>query len=283
MQQHSNPSLLNYTIYLQPKTTQWVTFIHGAGGSSIIWYRQIKAFNEHYNVLLIDLRGHGNSKHKPTTNSLSFDEVVGDIIDVINHLEIQTSHFVGISLGTIVIRQLADTHPHRVDSLTMAGAIMRLNIRSQILMRFGMISKSFIPYMWLYRFFAYIIMPRKNHKKSRQLFIQEAKKLTQPEFIRWFSLSAQVNPLLKKLRAATNAMPCLYLMGSEDAMFLPSIQKLVLQNPVNSTLVIAANCGHVVNIDSPEFFNQQCILFINEAVKNLSSTTVAITEKLTNI
>lgn len=269
MQQTPNPCLLSYNIYLQPKTTQWVTFIHGAGGSSVIWYKQIKAFNEHYNVLLIDLRGHGNSKQQPTTNALSFNEVVEDIMDVINHVGIQTSHFVGISLGTIIIRQLAEIHPHRVDSLTMAGAIMRLNVRSQILMRFGMISKSFIPYMWLYCFFAYIIMPRKNHKKSRQLFIQEAKKLTQQEFIRWFSLSAQVNPLLKKLRLANNAMPCLYLMGSEDAMFLPSIQKLVLQNPVNSTLVIAANCGHVVNIDSPEFFNKQTILFIESVIKAL--------------
>ncbi len=270
MRQYSNPSLLNYNIYLQPITSQWVTFIHGAGGSSIIWYRQIKAFSEHYNVLLIDLRGHGHSKHKPTTSSLSFNEVVEDIIDVINHLGIQTSHFVGISLGTIIIRQLADKHPHRVDSLTMAGAIMRLNVRSQILMRFGMLSKSFIPYMWLYRFFAYIIMPRQNHKKSRQVFIQEAKKLTQQEFIRWFNLSAQVNPLLKKLRSAKHAMPCLYLMGSEDAMFLPAIQKLILQNPINSNLIIAANCGHVVNIDCTDFFNEQCILFIDRVIKDFT-------------
>ncbi len=272
MPQYSNPNLLSYSTYLQPKTTQWVTFIHGAGGSSIIWYKQIKAFNEYYNILLIDLRGHGNSKQPPTTNSLSFNEVVEDIIAVINHLNIQTSHFVGISLGTIIIRQLASTHPHRVDSLTMAGAIMRLNVRSQILMRFGMISKSFIPYMWLYRFFAHIIMPRRNHKKSRQLFIREAKKLTQQEFIRWFSLSAQVNPLLKKLRSAKNTMPCLYLMGSEDAMFLPSIQKLVLQNPTNSSLVIASNCGHVVNIDRADFFNEQSILFINKTIQGFTKT-----------
>ncbi|MFC4230504.1 alpha/beta fold hydrolase [Parasediminibacterium paludis] len=267
MHQNSNPCLLSYNIYKKPKTTQWVTFIHGAGGSSIIWYKQIKAFHEHYNILLIDLRGHGNSKQQPTTDTLSFNEVVEDIINVINYLNIPTSHFVGISLGTIIIRQLADMHPSRVYSLTMAGAIMRLNVRSQILMRFGMLSKSLIPYMWLYRFFAFIIMPRKNHKTSRQLFIREAKKLSQQEFIRWFRLSVQVNPLLRKLRTAKNAIPMLYLMGSEDAMFLPSIQKLVLQNPSNSCLMIAANCGHVVNIDNPDFFNEQCISFIGSVIK----------------
>ena len=214
-------------------------------------------------MLLIDLRGHGNSKNKTNNNTYTFENVAQDIVAVIDHLGIQLSHFVGISLGTIIIRQLAANHPHRVDSLTMAGAIMYLNLRAQILMNVGMFSKSLIPYMWLYRFFAHIIMPRRNHKKSRQLFIHEAKKLTQIEFIRWFRLSTEVNPLLKKLRAETTAMPCLYLMGSEDAMFLPSIKRLVKNNPTNCNLIIAANCGHVVNIDKPDFFNQKVIGFIN--------------------
>jgi len=263
MHQYSEANLLSYTTYLHPKTTKWVTLIHGAGGSSIIWFRQIKFLNAHYNVLLIDLRGHGNSKHKPTTNSLTFDEVVQDIIDVLNHLKIASSHFIGISLGTIIIRQLAATHAKRVDGLIMAGAIMQLNIRSQLLMQLGMFSKSFIPYMWLYRFFAFIIMPRHNHKKSRAMFIREAKKLTQQEFIRWYRLSTQVNTVLKKLRSNIAAMPCLYLMGKEDAMFLPSIQKLVTKQPINNKLIVVPNCGHVVNIDQPDLFNNYTIAFLN--------------------
>ena len=213
--------------------------------------------------MLIDLRGHGDSKNKTNTNTYTFENVAQDIVDVLDHLGIKSSHFVGISLGTIIIRQLAASKPHRVDSLTMAGAIMHLNLRAQILMRIGMFSKSLIPYMWLYRFFAHIIMPRRNHKKSRELFIQEAKKLTQIEFIRWFKLSTEVNPLLKKLRAETTTMPCLYLMGNQDAMFLPSIKSLVKNNPTNCSLVVAPNCGHVINIDRPDFFNEQTILFIN--------------------
>ena len=52
---------------------------------------------------------------------------------------------------------LAENHPERVSSMIMGGAIMKLNIRSQILMRLGNIVKSVIPYLWLYRFFAFII------------------------------------------------------------------------------------------------------------------------------
>ena len=40
-------------------------------------------------------------------------------------------------------------------------------------------------------------MPKANHKQSRLFFINEAKKLYQKEFIKWFKLTAEINPLLK--------------------------------------------------------------------------------------
>jgi len=53
--------LLSYTIYNHPTSTEWVTFVHGAGGSSSIWFKQIRFFQKDFNVLLLDLRGHGKS------------------------------------------------------------------------------------------------------------------------------------------------------------------------------------------------------------------------------
>ena len=36
--------MLNYTTYRSKEDKPWVTFIHGAGGSSTIWFKQIKSF-----------------------------------------------------------------------------------------------------------------------------------------------------------------------------------------------------------------------------------------------
>ena len=141
--------------------------------------------------------------------------------------KIKSSHFVGISLGTILIRQIAEMYPTRIKSMVMAGAIMKLNVRSQILMRFGNVFKSLVPYLWIYRLFAYIIMPKKNHKESRSLFVREAKKLYKKEFMRWYKLTADLNPLLRLFRQIDIKIPTLYLMGSEDYMFLPSIEKFL--------------------------------------------------------
>ncbi len=256
--------MLNYTTYIHPKNTQWVTFIHGAGGSSSIWHKQLRAFKAEYNIIVLDLRGHGKSNIalKDIVNpKYTFDVITADIIELIDYLKVEKSHFIGISLGTILIRNLAEKHPNRVESMILAGAIMKLNFRSQLLIKLGDTFKSVVPYMLLYKFFAFIIMPRKNHKQSRMLFVREAKKLCQKEFIRWFKLTSEISPLLRVFRENDINIPTLYMMGEEDHLFLPSIQKLAKEH-VSSQVFVVSNCGHVVNVEQPLIFNTKSIQYL---------------------
>jgi len=212
----------------------------------------------------LDLRGHGNSKHKlkeAFKEKYTFDAITHDIIEVIDHLKIKTSHFTGISLGTILIRNLAEKYPERVKSMIMGGAIMKLNLKSQFLMRIGMLFKSVVPYLVLYKLFAFIIMPKKNHKKSRLIFVNEAKKLYQKEFVRWFKLTSEINPLLHFFRTKDIKIPTFYIMGEEDHLFLPAIKK-VAKTQIKASLFVVKSCGHVVNIEQANIFNQKAIQFI---------------------
>ena len=256
--------MLHYSTYTNSKSKPWVTFVHGAGGSSSIWFKQIREFSKHFNVLMVDLRGHGKSKRSflnAFKKKYTFTSLAQDIVEVLDKEKIKSSHFVGISLGTILIRQIAETYPKRIKSMVMAGAIMKLNVRSQILMRFGNLFKSIIPYLWIYRLFAYIIMPKKNHKESRLLFVREAKKLYKKEFMRWYKLTSDLNPLLKLFRQIDIKIPTLYLMGREDYMFLPSIKQISKSQKL-SQLSVVENSGHVVNVDQPIEFNNRAISFI---------------------
>lgn len=256
--------MISYNTHIHNTSIKWVTFVHGAGGSSTIWYKQLREFKKHFNVLLLDLRGHGNSKPNlkdAFKDKYTFDNITEDILEVINYEKIEISHFIGISLGTILIRNLAEKHPHRVESMIMGGAIMKLNLRSQILMKLGVILKSIVPYLWLYKFFAFVIMPNKNHKESRLLFVREAKKLYQKEFIRWFKLTSEINPLLHFFRTVDIKIPTLYVMGAEDYLFLPTIKQIV-QDHKSSELIVVQNCGHVVNVEQPQFFNDTVIEYL---------------------
>jgi len=57
-----------------------------------------------------------------------------------------------------------------MQSMILAGAIMKLNVRSQVLIKLGDIFKSVIFYMLLYTFFEFIIVLRKDHRHSHLLF-----------------------------------------------------------------------------------------------------------------
>ncbi len=257
--------MINYTIYENKNSSQWVTFVHGAGGSSSIWFKQIRDFKNHFNILLLDLRGHGESKSSLKTafkNNYTFSSLANDILEVLDHLKIEKSHFIGISLGTILIRQVAEMHPTRVQSMVLGGAILKMNFRSQVLMRLGNMFKYVLPYLVLYQFFAFVIMPNKNHKQSRLLFINEAKKLYQKEFIRWFRLTAEINPILRLFRQVELNIPTLYVMGDEDYMFLPSVRQVVESHYKSSKLFVVEKCGHVVNVEQPAIFNKNVISFL---------------------
>jgi len=258
--------MLYYKQHISDPKKDWVVFVHGAGGSSSIWFKQIKAFNKFFNVLLVDLRGHGKSKdllQKYYEENYSFELISRDILEVLDHLHIEKAHFVGVSLGTIIIRSIAEVEPGRVKSAILCGAITRLNIRSRFLVFLGHTFKKIVPYMWLYRFFAWIIMPKKRHAKSRNLFIREAKKLYQKEFLRWFKLTNQVNPLLRYFKEKDLEVPMLYVMGSEDYMFLPPA-KTIVEKHKNAFLEVVNNCGHVCNVEKPREFNNRSISFINK-------------------
>ncbi len=259
--------MLHYKTYeLDDSSAPWVVFVHGAGGSSSIWFLQIKEFISHFNVLLVDLRGHGKSKglmaHKEERH-YDFEDITRDIIEVLDSLKIEKAHFIGISLGTILIRNLSEIAPERVSSMVMGGAIIRLNIRAKVLVTLGNMFKRFVPYMWLYSFFAWIIMPRERHKKSILLFVNEAKKVAQKEFMRWFRLTYEITPLLKYFEEKDTAIPTLYLMGEEDHMFLPAVRYIITKH-TNSWLEVIVNSGHVCNVDQPREFNARAIAFLKK-------------------
>lgn len=216
-------------------------------------------------MLVVDLRGHGKCKITTSPNQYTINLVSKDIIDVLDEVGIEKAHFVGISLGTILIREIAEVYPNRMESMVLAGAVIRLTPRLHFLIGFANACKKFVPFMWLYLLFAWILMPKKAHEKSRSLFVQEAKKIKQKEFLRWLTLTGNIAKYLIKINEKESDIPCLYIMGEEDYVFLEPVKRLVKQFR-NTELSILQDSGHVCNVDQAQKFNDISLNFLKNPI-----------------
>lgn len=93
----------------------WLTFSNSLGSNHHMWDAQVAAFGDSYRILRYDTRGHGESD--APDGPYDFDMLIADIIGLWNALNIETSHFVGLSLGGMTGIGLALSHANRVASL----------------------------------------------------------------------------------------------------------------------------------------------------------------------
>jgi pimeloyl-ACP methyl ester carboxylesterase len=104
---------------------QPVILLHGGLESSQDWGNQVSALLEnHYQVILIDTRGHGRSTLG--TFPLSYELMQSDVIAVMDELHLQKAKFVGWSDGAIMSLITAIKYPERVEAVFAFGANMNL-------------------------------------------------------------------------------------------------------------------------------------------------------------
>ncbi|WP_245807761.1 alpha/beta fold hydrolase [Halobacillus massiliensis] len=254
--------MLDYKIYNNDENQQYLVLLHGIGGNSNIFVRQLKFYKEHFNVITLHLPGHGNSFGiDKYGNSFSEEAVVEDIIATLDGLNIEKAHFIGVSLGSVMIHYLMKSHPDRVISAVLTGAITEFNFVSKVLLFLGKMIKSITPHLWLYHLFAFIIMPKANHKQSRDTFVREARKMKREDFIGWFDIAHRVGKSYDLVPKLAQKIPKLYVSGSEDHLFLSNLKKDIKQD-INASLELIEKCGHVCNIEKYREFNRITLDFL---------------------
>lgn len=237
----------------------WVIFLHGLGGNSNIWYKQVEAFSGRFNLMFIDMFGHGDTTD--SKKSYTFESLAAGVIEVMDHAGIGSAHMVGISLGSIIADAVAFAAPDRVKSMVLGGSVMGYDFRARFLLRSGSIIKAIMPYMWLYRLFAFIMMPRKNHAFSKKIFIREAKKLGGAEFKKWYRLMETLEDFYSAHVDHTVNIPRLYISGEQDHLFLQFVIRAYLGHR-NAAIHVIDKCGHVCNIEQAEEFNRIALYYL---------------------
>ena len=256
-------NFLNYDKYVKSQDAEWIVFIHGAGGSIQTWKPQIKTLKKHYNLLLIDLRDHGKSKNvTPEADSYSFDLIVGDIVTILTHEEIEYAHFVTLSFGSVLMQALYKQHPEMVNRMVLIGGIFNANWMIKGFVHLARLFNLFLSYPSMYRTFSWLLMPKKRNQLARRVYQMQARKLSQDEYLKWLGIYSEFFLLLRSFHSQKIKRKMLILMGEDDYLFLPSAEKFSASQ-TGAELRRIEKAGHICNIDKPDDVNEAIIDFLS--------------------
>lgn len=258
----STPLLYHETILSSP-TDEWILFIHGAGGSIRTWRKQVAAFEGHYNMLLIDLPGHAQSSNASKNQEVyDFAWIAHQIWHVVDATTIARIHIVAVSLGSIIGMQMKHLRPSHVGALVFAGPIVGLNLKLRLLARFGLALARIVGFQRFYAITARITLPRKNHQKSREIFVRESKAISDHEYKKWTAMYGKtLDDTLNLLFEAAPNVPVLFVIGEQDHLFkAPALAYAHKYSEVH--VVQIERCGHLVSLERSELYNKACLEFI---------------------
>ena len=96
-----------------------VMMAHAMGTSHRIWDDQVPALADRYRMLRYDWRGHGNTGAPPGPYTLA--QFGQDAVGLMDALELERVHWVGISTGGMIGQGLGIHHPERIASLSLCN------------------------------------------------------------------------------------------------------------------------------------------------------------------
>jgi len=115
---------------------------HGFARSSRFWYSWVPYLSRFYRVVRPDLRGLGNSSRQFDFNTgLGLNIYLDDINAIIDHLNVDSVHYCGESLGGILGMAFAAEFPARVRTLSLISAPVYVSEHNQQITTYGYSSR----------------------------------------------------------------------------------------------------------------------------------------------
>jgi len=98
-----------------------ILLVHEFAGDHRSWEPQLREFGKRYRCIAYAARGYTPSDVPAAGDAYSYRHVMHDCVAVLDHLNIDNAHIVGLSMGGYTTLQVALNHPGRVRSMTLAG------------------------------------------------------------------------------------------------------------------------------------------------------------------
>jgi 3-oxoadipate enol-lactonase len=237
----------------------WLTFSHSLACSVRMWDGQIAAFKDRYRILVYDTRGHGESMAPGGPYTL--DALGEDLRALLKHLNIQRTHFVGLSMGGMIGQTVALKERALFERLVLADTghtqtpetIAQWQERIRTAETQGM-------------------QPLVDATLAR--WFTEPFRKNKPEIVRPIGALIAATPVagyagcchaIAKLNTTARLKdikgPVLAITGEQDGA-APGTRYIGEHVP-GAKLVVIAQAAHIANIEQPEAFNRALREFLS--------------------
>ena len=230
-----------------------VVFIHGAQNDHSVWVLQTRYFAHHgFNVLAVDLPGHGRSKGAAMD---SVEKMAAWVLEVMDAADVDKAMMVGHSMGSLIALEASHLAPARVSHLAMVGTTYPMKVSDALLdtskndeqaaidmvnifSHSSMAQKPSCPGPGFYTMGgARRLMQRMSQINPEQLFYTD-----------FFACNAYANG-----QAAGEALTCpaLFIFGSKD-MMTPARSTKTLTAAIPHGTVVTVDAGHSLMAEQPD-------------------------------
>ncbi len=251
-----------------PEDAPTVVMAGSLGSTSSMWDPQVPELSARYRVVRYDTRGHGRSPVGDTPCRI--DDLADDLLALIDRLDVDAVHLVGLSLGGMTAMRLAARNPDRVTSLSLLCTSALLGPAEGWLSRAaavrahgtGAVADAVVGRWFSPDFLA-----------------------TQPERVTYFrNMIAATSPegyaacceaiAAMDLRADLSAIaaPTLVIGGIQDPATPPPHQQAIAAGIANSTLVMLEPAAHLANVEQPTAVTTALLQHLRESSRGKSST-----------
>ncbi len=252
-----------------------VVLIHGGQLDCRMWDGQFAAFSRDFRVIRYDVRGYGGS-FQPDMLYSDADDLAG----LLDYLEVDKAHIVGLSLGGRIAIDFAVTHPARVASLALAGPGLsgyeppdgaETDLRMWNIIK---AARDEGPDQATAR---WLKDPFMAPAMEQARLVPVLRKIARENAHCWLQ-----NPLLQRPPRPTPAMrlgeikvPTLLVLGDRDVPQIKATVETLEKGIGGSRKVVIRGAGHMVNMEKPDDFNEAVLSVLREQSPRSASSAAA--------
>jgi 3-oxoadipate enol-lactonase len=249
---HVNGIDVRYTV---TGSGPWLTLSHSLACRLEMWDEEVKRLSDRFTVLAYDSRGHGETSAPAIPYTL--DMIADDIKGLLDHLGIERSHWIGLSMGGVFGLAAALKYPGIFETIVLADTSSRLSPEGVAAFkdRVATVKAGGMEAMvepTLKRWFK-----DSFRAGSPKLIARVGNWIRTTPLDGYIGCSAAIPTIDVTDRLGEITVPCMVMVGADDIAMPPVMAETLDRGLPDSELVVIRDAGHLSNLEQSGAFNAQ--------------------------